>query len=106
MIDEVLAGAESALGYLELDEDLVAHVAAASIKDADESPEFLNSKINLLRQTIAGVRKALAAKTRNFKMQTLKLARACRLVKQQFEITEFTSRLETASDQIVSPVPE
>jgi hypothetical protein len=39
-------------------------------------------------------------------MQTLNLARACRLVKQQLAITELTSHLATASDQIVSPVPE
>jgi hypothetical protein len=40
-------------------------------------------------------------------MQTLKLARACRFVKQQqLEITELASRLATVSDQIVSPVPE
>jgi hypothetical protein len=45
MMDEMLAGAGSALGPMELDEDLVAQVAAASIEDADESPEFLNSKI-------------------------------------------------------------
>jgi hypothetical protein len=80
MMDEMFAGAENALGPMELNEDLVAHVAATSIEDADESPEFLNSKIDSLRQTIAGVRKALAVKTRDFKMQTLKLARACRLV--------------------------
>jgi hypothetical protein len=92
---------------MELDENLVAHVAATSIENADESPEFLNSKIDSLRQTIAGVRKALAVKTRDFKLQTLKLARACRLIKrQQLEIIELTSRLATASDQTVSPVPE
>jgi hypothetical protein len=49
MMDEMLAGAESALGPMELDEDLVEHLAAASIEDADESPEFLNSMIDSLR---------------------------------------------------------
>jgi hypothetical protein len=107
MMYEMLAGTESALGPMELDKDLVAHVTADSIEDADESPEFVNSKIDSLRQTIAGVGKALATKTRDFKMQTLKLARVCRLVKQrQLEITELISRISTASDQIVSPVPK
>jgi hypothetical protein len=68
---------------MELNKDLVAHIAAASMEDPDESPEFLNSKIDSLRQTIAGVRKVLAAKTRDFKMQTLKLARAGQLVNKQ-----------------------
>jgi hypothetical protein len=106
MMDGMLADTERALGTMELDEDLVAHVTPASVEEADESPEFMNSKIDSLWQTIAGVRKAMAAKARDFKMQTLKPARACRIVKQQLEITELTSPLATASDQIVSPVPE
>jgi hypothetical protein len=97
MMDEMLAGAENVLGPMELDEDLVTHITTTSIEDADESPEFLNSKIDPLRQTIAGVRKALVAKTRDLKVQSLKLARACRPVKQQLEITELTSSLAAAS---------
>jgi hypothetical protein len=38
MMDEMLAGAESELGPMELDEDLLALVAAGSIENADESP--------------------------------------------------------------------
>jgi hypothetical protein len=37
-MDEMLAGVESVLEPMELAEDLVVHVAAALIEDADESP--------------------------------------------------------------------